>query len=66
MAYTWIRHDGALCLHGYAIRIVRGDSSVWKVVQDGVRTSNTESLAYSKFLGEDWAAEMDEFEGVDQ
>ena len=62
----WRLHDGALCLEGYSIRIVRpGFGGLpFGLEHDGRRMFSYNTLACAKLDGERQAGEIDEFEPV--
>lgn len=62
----WIAHEGALCLTGYPIRIVRGKKLAWLLKEEGLRSAEYGSLAMAKLGGETYAKELDEFEGYNE
>ncbi len=69
--FRWIkREDGALCLDGYPIRIVRNHGSeifAFKVVSDWPHgESKWASLKGAKEWGERLAVEIDEFDNPEQ
>ena len=62
----WMSHDGALCLHGYPVRVVRPGPSLFPfgLEHDGRTTFGYMTLNAAKTDGERRADEIDQFEDV--